>query len=413
MGLRQLFLIALKDLRLIFRDRSALILMLLAPFALTIGMGAITGQFSSGVSSVFSDVPVLIVNHDEGSFGSLLVDTFSSPELADLLAPELLADETAARARVDADEAAALIIIPSGFSASFTTAGAAGNAPIIFYENPTRSNGASLLRSVLDQFISRLETGRIASEVITSQMVASGRLSPQEAPAFAGQAWQLPQAQSAGAITVKTNLSADEALAFNVLAYIAPGMVAMFLMYTVTYGAHSLLSEQRNGTLQRMLVAPVSSAQVLGGKFTGIFLTAVAQMAIVIGGTSLLFGLQWGDALGAVLLILAAAFGATGWGVLMATLFKTPAQISISGTVIMLLFAVLGGSFFDLTMLPDWVSVLNKITPNAWMIEGFHILALGGRLPSISSHLLGLTLMGLILFALGALLIARRGLGVK
>jgi ABC-2 type transport system permease protein len=112
-----------------------------------------------------------------------------------------------------------------------------------------------------------------------------------------------------------------------------------------------------------------------------------------------------------VLLILAAAFGATGWGVLMAALFKTPAQISISGTVIMLLFSVLGGSFFDLTMLPDWVSVLNKITPNAWMIEGFHILALGGRLPSISSHLLGLMLMGLILFALGALLIARRGLG--
>lgn len=411
MGLRQLFLIALKDLRLIFRDRSALILMLLAPFALTIGMGAITGQFSSGVSSVFSDVPVFIVNHDEGEFGQLLVDTFNSPELADLLAPQLLADETAARARVDADEAAALIIIPSGFSASFTAEGAAGNAPIIFYENPTRSNGASLLRSVLDQFISRLETGRIASEVITSQMVASGRLSPQEAPAFAGQAWQLPQAQSAGAITVKTNLSAEEALTFNVLAYIAPGMVAMFLMYTVTYGAHSLLSEQRNGTLQRMLVAPVSSAQVLGGKFTGIYLTAVAQMAIVIGGTSLLFGLQWGDALGAVLLILAAAFGATGWGVLMAALFKTPAQISISGTVIMLLFSVLGGSFFDLTMLPDWVSVLNKITPNAWMIEGFHILALGGRLPSISSHLLGLMLMGLILFALGALLIARRGLG--
>ena len=411
MGLRQLFLIALKDLRLIFRDRSALILMLLAPFALTIGMGAITGQFSSGASSVFSDVPVFIVNHDEGEFGQLLVDTFNSPELADLLAPQLLADETAARARVDADEAAALIIIPSGFSASFTAEGAAGNAPIIFYENPTRSNGASLLRSVLDQFISRLETGRIASEVITSQMVASGRLSPQEAPAFAGQAWQLPQAQSAGAITVKTNLSAEEALTFNVLAYIAPGMVAMFLMYTVTYGAHSLLSEQRNDTLQRMLVAPVSSAQVLGGKFTGIYLTAVAQMAIVIGGTSLLFGLQWGDALGAVLLILAAAFGATGWGVLMAALFKTPAQISISGTVIMLLFSVLGGSFFDLTMLPDWVSVLNKITPNAWMIEGFHILALGGRLPSISSHLLGLMLMGLILFALGALLIARRGLG--
>jgi len=49
MAMRKLFQIALKDVRLIFRDRSALILMLLAPFLLTIGMGAVTGRFS-GVS---------------------------------------------------------------------------------------------------------------------------------------------------------------------------------------------------------------------------------------------------------------------------------------------------------------------------------------------------------------------------
>ena len=44
--MRKLFLIALKDLRLIFRDRSALVLMLLAPFLLTIGLGFVTGRFS-------------------------------------------------------------------------------------------------------------------------------------------------------------------------------------------------------------------------------------------------------------------------------------------------------------------------------------------------------------------------------
>ena len=42
MAMRKLFLIALKDLRLIFRDRSALVLMLAAPFVLTLGMGAVT-----------------------------------------------------------------------------------------------------------------------------------------------------------------------------------------------------------------------------------------------------------------------------------------------------------------------------------------------------------------------------------
>ena len=49
MGLRKIFLIAFKDLRLIFRDPAALIMMLLAPFLLTIGMGAIAGGFSEGL----------------------------------------------------------------------------------------------------------------------------------------------------------------------------------------------------------------------------------------------------------------------------------------------------------------------------------------------------------------------------
>jgi len=52
-------------------------------------------------------------------------------------------------------------------------------------------------------------------------------------------------------------------------------------------------------------------------------------------------------------------------GILFADVLKTPEQISITGSAVMLLFGILGGSFFDLNMLPDWISVVNKITPNA------------------------------------------------
>src|SRR5690606_27954253 len=107
--------------------------------------------------------------------------------------------------------------------------------------------------------------------------------------------------------------------------YFAPGMALMFLMFAVTYGGRSLLLENRTGTLPRMLQTPTAPAQILGGKVLGIFLTAIAQLTILIGGTSLLFRLDWGEPLGVVLLILAAAFAASGWGSFIATLFKTPA----------------------------------------------------------------------------------------
>jgi len=84
--MKKLFLIGIKDLKLMFRDRAALIFMLLAPFLLTIGMGFVTGRFSGG-SSGLSDIPVVIVNLDNDQLGNALVDAFNSEDLADLMEP--------------------------------------------------------------------------------------------------------------------------------------------------------------------------------------------------------------------------------------------------------------------------------------------------------------------------------------
>lgn len=65
----KLLLIGIKDLKLMFRDRAALIFMLLAPFLLTIGLGFVTGRFSGG-STGLSDIPVVIVNLDQRSWAT-------------------------------------------------------------------------------------------------------------------------------------------------------------------------------------------------------------------------------------------------------------------------------------------------------------------------------------------------------
>src|SRR5215210_8704326 len=103
--MKKLFLIGIKDLKLILRDRAALIFMLLAPFLLTIGMGFVTGRFSGG-SSGLSDIPVIIVNLDNEQLGNALADVFSSEELADLMDPTASSDVGAARRLIDEDKAA-------------------------------------------------------------------------------------------------------------------------------------------------------------------------------------------------------------------------------------------------------------------------------------------------------------------
>jgi ABC-2 type transport system permease protein len=416
MNLKKLFLIAVKDLRLIFRDPSALVLMLLAPFVLTLGMGALTGRFSGRTNTGISDIPVIIVNQDEGELGDILLSVYESPELDALVAVSVLNDAQFARDYVDGNQVAAAIIIPEGFTESVKSSSKVEDlSQIEFYANPTQPTSAGVLRSILDQFINEVEEGRIKTQVVLQQLLENSVITLDQAGDVADQlARDFGQVESSPSAITIINETADEAMIeFDILSYMAPGMAIMFLMFTVTYGGRSLLVENRTGTLPRLLVAPTSTINVLGGKGFGIFLTGVAQLAILIGGTTLLFRLAWGDPLGVVLLILAAAFGATGWGIFLASILKTPGQVAITGSAVMLLFGILGGSFFDLSMLPDWIQVVNKITPNAWAIDGFYVLSVGGGLEDILTQILALVGMGLVLFIVASFFIRKRGLAGK
>lgn len=412
-------MIAWKDLRLIFRDRSALVLMLLAPFVLTLGMGAVTGRFSGGSSTSISDIPLVLVNHDEGDLGNALVEMFDSADLADLVEPALLDDLDEAKAMVDKDETAAVIYIPAGYTASIIPA--AGSAvvsdpvQIEFYTNPTRPTSSGILKTILDQFISQVEIARISGEVTVSQLLENGLIDASQAAAVGMSAGQeMAQAsRQRSSITIKNLTASGEAVEFDILSYMAPGMALMFLMFTVTYGGRSLIVEDRLGTLPRILVSPTPTPLILGGKVFGILLTAVAQLLILIGGTSLLFGLYWGDPLGMIVLVLAAAIGATGWGMLLAAFLKSPGQVANVGSAVMLIFGLLGGSFFSLSNLPEWIQVFSRITPNAWGLDGFSTLAMGGTLKNILTPVGVLLGMGLVLFTISSLWISRRGLSRK
>ncbi|MBV6402713.1 MAG: hypothetical protein CNIPEHKO_03026 [Anaerolineales bacterium] len=159
-----------------------------------------------------------------------------------------------------------------------------------------------------------------------------------------------------------------------------------------------------------MLISPTSNAQVLGGKVLGIFLMGVAQVGVLILASSIFFQVRWGDPLGVLVLILAAVFGATGWGMLITAFARTPAQIGSTGAAVMLIFGILGGSFMQLDNFPPFMQTLSKITPNAWGMDGFVTLALGGTLKNLTEPVTALLIMGALLFAASVVLFNRNGI---
>jgi ABC-2 type transport system permease protein len=323
---------------------------------------------------------------------------------------------------VDEDQSAAAVIIPAGFTQSVIpaqgtmfaqTTAEAVPVSIEVYTNPARPTSAGVIKAIVDEFISRVEEGRTSGMTSILQMVMTGFITPQQAESEGRSLFENVDTTTTTAITLKTDSEGAQAVEFDALAYMAPGMALLFLMYTVTYGGRTILAERAQGTLPRLLVSPTSAAQILGGKVFGIYLTGVAQISILILASALFFGVRWGDPLGMTALILAAVFGATGWGMLITSLARSPSQVASVGTALMLIFGVLGGSFINLEVMPPSVQFISKITPNAWALDGFTTLALGGGLPQLTEPIIALLIMGAALFVIAVVIFGKKNLAQK
>lgn len=415
----KLLAVGLKDLKLIFRDPAALVMLLAAPFVLTLGLGFVSGRFSGGPTTTLRDIPVVIVDQDGGELAGQLVAVLTSDELADLLAPTQVSDAEAAREQVRAEVAAAAVIIPAGFSKSIIPA-APGDDPgpavaVEVLTNPARPTSSAVVTAIVEQFMGQVEAGRVAFAVTLEQLLESGLVRPEDlgglAPALAGRVADPEQLEP---MIVARRTAGEPAQTFDVLAYFAPGMAMLFLMYAVSLGGRSLLAERDAGTLARLLTTPTATTQVLGGKVLGIFLTGVVQVGVLVVGSTLLFGLKWGDPLAVALLVAAVALAATGWGLVLAALARSPGQVVSVGTALMLTFGVLSGTFVQTTGLPAWFRAVGKLTPNAWGLDGFLRLAQGGGLASILGPVAALAVMAAALFGAAVVLFGRnRRLAVR
>jgi ABC-2 type transport system permease protein len=411
--------IAWKDLLMTFRDPGALIMLLATPFALTLAIGFAFGGFNRGSSAGLADIPVTLVNHDPGQFGLELVNMFSSPDLAELMELVTLQDEAVARLGVDQDLYAAAVIIPADFSESILPASLLEGqvedlasdqqierikSVVEVYTNPTRPVSAGVVRSVVDRFINQVTVGATGGEVAITQLILSGLITPQQAGQVGA---ELGRQLSEAAVVTELIQIKDETSSptggFDWLAYTAPSMAIMFLMFTVTSGGRSILTERQKGTLSRLLVTPSRAVEVLGGKVLGIYLVGLAQMSILVGAGWLLFQIHWGDIAGVILLLIALVAAASGWGMLLAAYARKPGQVGAVGTALALVFAAASGNFVPRQAMPQWLRTISLVLPNAWGLEGFQTLASGGTLTEITGILLALTAMAVVLFSISAL----------
>lgn len=432
--LSKIWTIAWKELYTTFTDRNLILIMIVTPLALATIIGLAFSNFLNASSDVpVSDIPMAIVNLDQGSDangaavnnGARIVDIFlpevhRSNDVIDMLTnAEQLDDAATAREGVDTGRYAAAIIIPADFSQKLTYSQTHSIEPVSVevYASPAATISASIIRSITESIVSQIATGNIAVEatiqtIIETNPVAALRL------ATAGDTLQedFTPAFTAGSnpISIQQQTVTGEAVTFNPLVTFGSAQAVFFMLFTAMGGAASLLEEQRDWTLQRLIVSPTPRIVILLGKLIGTFITCVVQVTILIIALTLVGSIIagklefiWGsNLLLLALMILAVALAASGLGALVASLVRTPEQGNVIGGVISMAMAVFGGAFFGTNIFPSSLQWVTQLSLVYWGTDAFTRLAQNQT--NIGTNLVALTVMGVVLFSAGLVVFNRR-----
>jgi ABC-2 type transport system permease protein len=158
-----------------------------------------------------------------------------------------------------------------------------------------------------------------------------------------------------------------------------------------------------------MFAAPTRVVGIVLGEALGRVGVAVVQGLVVMLGSALIFGVSWGQPLGAGLLMLAFATVAGAAGLLLGAAATTPQQAIATGLLVGIGLSALGGSMMPLEFFSPTMLKVAHLTPHAWAADGFATLVRHeGTVLDVLPQIGVLLGFAAVLFALGSWVLQRR-----
>jgi ABC-2 type transport system permease protein len=161
--------------------------------------------------------------------------------------------------------------------------------------------------------------------------------------------------------------------------FIGPGIIGMTLLFSSMFGGLSVLWDRQFGFLKEILVAPVSRVSIMAGKTVGTVTTSMIKGCLLLAALAIA-GLVRVDLFGMLaalvfMFVISAAFVALG--IAAAALMSDPHGFQLIMNFLIMPVFFLSGALFPLEGIPQWLSILTKINPLTYGIDGMRF-ALGG-----------------------------------
>jgi ABC-2 type transport system permease protein len=383
------------------RDRAAFVLSFVLPVAFFTIFGAIFGGQRMNTTP---RVNVILVDEDQSVASKRLVQgleresslnafTHAWPRKGEPVPPDYTAATAEAAVRSGDDPAA--LIIPKGYG-DHPVAFQGGDQPQIqLLHDSSDPVAAQLVSGMLQKTVMTAMPDVMAREGMKYMDSAVGGFTPEQRRNMdatmadwrayldrkggdgAGTGASAGSGTGGGAavtgmVNVKVRDVVGEKKRSPMIAFYAAGVGVMFLLFTASATGGSLLDEAECGALDRILSARVSMTTLLAGKLTYNSLLASSQLVIMFLWAALVFHLDLFTHLpGFFVMTISTAVAVASFGLLLASLSRTRAQLGAIGTLLILTMSALGGSMFPRFLMPEAMQKVGLITFNAWSIDGY------------------------------------------
>lgn len=197
--------------------------------------------------------------------------------------------------------------------------------------------------------------------------------------------------------TVGESFFPEELLGF---ALGAQGQLVLFTFLTSLTGASQLILSRQLGVSRRMVSTPTTMPTILVGEALGRFSVALFQAVFIVAATALLFGVTWGDPVGATLVVVAFSLVAAGVAMLIGAVAGNAEQASSIGVFAGLGVAAIGGAMVPPEIFPEPMATISWLTPHRWALDAFRDLVAGAGVADIVPQLAVLFAMAVVLLGL-------------
>ncbi len=408
-----------KDLAVFFKDRASLLWLFILPLVFLLifaGLASLAYGAPSTANTADDRTPLAVVNLDKDGPVSrqLLADLNRGDsyrvELYDLKDAEQLLNKV---------KLSRYLVIPAGFSAALA---AAKPVAITLVTHPDADGETN--QTVLKVIAGVANDNSLELQILDGirQMGAMQAANPQVQEIFTADR-MIAQAESqfarsrqvplvAVSQTVPKAVSQTNQPKFDLNQSIVPGIAVLFVFLAATTVARSIFEERKNGSLRRLLAAPLGRGELLLGKMVPIFILTLIQIAFMFAvGALILPLLGFGrlaignDPLAWAVTSICIALCATCLGILISSLARTEGQVSGLGNALLWVAGFLGGALVPSFMIQSIpvLNIVSRFMPQSWATSAYYdILARGKGLVDILPSAGVLLIFSAVFFFIGS-----------